>query len=88
MKLNTHKSQVTNPIPLPAPSSDMLASYARETGIPTVHLYCCRPLEERISLREVFNRGGGDGWNGRVWLLPGVDQRGELIKLAALHRLD
>ncbi|MEP6986657.1 MAG: FtsK/SpoIIIE domain-containing protein, partial [Chloroflexota bacterium] len=60
--------------------SDMLASYARESGIPNSAPLLLPPLEERISLREVFNRGGGDGWNGRVWLLPGVDQHGELIK--------
>lgn len=60
--------------------SNMLASYARESGIPNASPLLLPPLEERISLREVFNRGGGDGWNGRVWLLPGVDQRGEIIK--------
>ncbi len=60
--------------------SDMLTSYALEAGIPTSAPLLLPPLEERISLREVFNRGGGDGWNGRVWLLPGVDQHGELIK--------
>ncbi len=60
--------------------SDMLASYARESGIPHAAPLLLPPLEERISLREIFNRGGGDGWNGRVWLLPGVDQHGELIK--------
>jgi S-DNA-T family DNA segregation ATPase FtsK/SpoIIIE len=60
--------------------SDMLASYARENGIPNSAPLLLPPLEERISLREVFNRAGGDGWNGRVWLLPGVDQHGELIK--------
>jgi S-DNA-T family DNA segregation ATPase FtsK/SpoIIIE len=58
----------------------MLTSYARENGIPNSAPLLLPPLEERISLREVFNRAGGDGWNGRVWLLPGVDQRGELIK--------
>ncbi len=60
--------------------SDMLASYARENGIPHAAPLLLPPLEERISLREVFSRGGGDGWNGRVWLLPGVDGHGELIK--------
>ncbi len=60
--------------------SDMLASYARENGIPDASPLLLPPLEERISLREVFNRAGGDGWNGRVWMLPGVDQHGELIK--------
>ena len=60
--------------------SDMLASYARENGIPDAPPLLLPPLEERISLREVFNRAGGDGWNGRVWMLPGVDQHGELIK--------
>jgi S-DNA-T family DNA segregation ATPase FtsK/SpoIIIE len=60
--------------------SDMLASYARENGIPDASPLLLPPLEERISLRDVFNQAGGDGWNGRVWLLPGVDQHGEIIK--------
>jgi len=60
--------------------SDMLASYAHDMGIPASPPLLLPPLEERISLREVFNRIGGDGWNGRVWMLPGVDQHGELIK--------
>src|SRR5574338_762 len=44
--------------------SDMLASYARENGISDAAPLLLPPLEERISLREVFNRAGGDGWNG------------------------
>jgi len=60
--------------------SSMLTRYARDYGIPNSQPLLLPPLEERIGLREVFNRGGGDGWNGRVWLLPGVDGRGEMIK--------
>ncbi len=63
--------------------SDMLASYARENGIPDASPLLLPPLEERISLRDVFNQAGGDGWNGRVWLLPGVDQHGEIIKIGS-----
>lgn len=60
--------------------SECIRTFARDNGIPASPPLLLPPLDERLSLRDVLNISGGDGWNGRLWRLPGVDQQGLLIK--------
>lgn len=62
---------------------ETVTQYAQNHNIQQMPPLLLPPLEERITLADVFQKAEIIGWNGREWRQPGRDQNGKPVRLGS-----